>query len=236
MENKLTVTENNFNTPGNFDHAQRVAKAFASSNLIPKDYQGNVQNTLIAMEMAKRIGASPLMVMQNLNIIQGKPSWSSTFVIGAINACKKFSPLRYEMSGEGEDYGCTAWAYDAETKEKLEGPKVTLKMATAEGWTSKSGSKWKNMPELMFRYRAATFFGRLYAPEILMGMLTADEVIDIQPMAKEEIQVNKEEERTTLLIQDATTVEDLIKVKEYVTDVNMDLYGNKFSELTENEL
>lgn len=162
-----------------FEHAQRVAKMLSASNLIPKDYQGNIQNTMIALEMANRIGASPLMVMQNLYVINGRPSWSSTFIIAALNASKRFSPIRFETGGEGEDYGCVAYATDPVTKEKLDGPRITIKMATAEGWLSKPGSKWKTMPELMIRYRAAAFFGRLYAPDIMMGMQTAEEAIDI---------------------------------------------------------
>jgi hypothetical protein len=55
-------------------------------------------------------------------------------------------------------------------------------MAKAEGWLTKTGSKWITMPELMLKYRAAAFFGRLYAPEVLMGMQTSEEVIDITPM------------------------------------------------------
>jgi hypothetical protein len=61
----------------------------------------------------------------------------------------------------------------------LEGPTVTMEMAKAEGWLDKPGSKWKTMPELMLKYRAAAFFGRLYAPEIMMGLYSADEVVDI---------------------------------------------------------
>jgi hypothetical protein len=161
-----------------FEHSQRVAKMMTTSSLVPKEYQNNIPNIMIALEMANRIGASPLMVMQNLNIIQGRPSWSSQFIISALNSCKRFSPLRFKMDGEGDEYGCTAWAKD-QSGEILEGPKVTWKMATAEGWTTKGGSKWKTMPELMFRYRAAAFFGRLYAPDVLMGMATADEAEDI---------------------------------------------------------
>jgi hypothetical protein len=161
-----------------FEHSQRVAKMMTTSSLVPKEYQNNIPNIMIALEMANRIGASPLMVMQNLNIIQGRPSWSSQFIISALNSCKRFTPLRFKMDGEGDEYGCTAWAKDS-SGEILEGPKVTWKMATAEGWTTKGGSKWKTMPELMFRYRAAAFFGRLYAPDVLMGMGTADEAEDI---------------------------------------------------------
>jgi hypothetical protein len=162
-----------------FEHAQRVAKMLASSSLVPEIYRGNIQNTLIALEMATRIGASPLMVMQNLYVIQGKPSWSSTFIIASLNACGRFSAIRFDMDGEGEEYGCRAWAYDIKDKEKLIGPKITWTMAKAEGWVSKSGSKWKTMPELMFRYRAAAFFGRLYAPDIMMGMQSMEEIQDI---------------------------------------------------------
>jgi hypothetical protein len=161
-----------------FEHSQRVAKMMTTSSLVPKEYQNNIPNIMIALEMANRIGASPLMVMQNLNIIQGRPSWSSQFIISALNSCKRFTPLRFKMDGVGDEYGCTAWAKDS-SGEILEGPKVTWKMATAEGWTTKGGSKWKTMPELMFRYRAAAFFGRLYAPDVLMGMGTADEAEDI---------------------------------------------------------
>jgi hypothetical protein len=167
-----------FNDKLAFEHAQRVSKMLGLSSLVPKDYQNNIPNIMIALEMSNRIGASPLMVMQNLNIIQGRPSWSSQFIISALNSCKRFTPLRFRMDGEGEEYGCTAWAKD-NTGEVLEGPKVTLKMAKDEGWSTKAGSKWKTMPELMFRYRAAAFFGRLYAPDVLMGMGTADEAEDI---------------------------------------------------------
>lgn len=161
-----------------FEHAQRVAKMLSTSDLVPASYKGNIQNTMIALEMANRVGASPLMVMQNLHIIQGKPSWGSSFIIGAINSCKKFSAMRYDIQGAGETLSCMCWAYDLATGEKLEGVRVTMQMAKEEGWISKSGSKWKTMPELMIRYRAAAFFGRLYAPEIMMGMHTVEEVQD----------------------------------------------------------
>lgn len=172
MENKLT-----HNPEENYDLIVRKAKALAMSTMIPKDYQNNVANTLVALEMAHRIGASPLMVMQNLHIIHGRPSWSSTFIIAALNACGRFTALRFEAT---EDK-CRAVATEKDTSCVLEGPWVTMQMAKEEGWLGKAGSKWKTMPELMLRYRAAAFFGRLYAPEIMMGMHTEFEVQDIQP-------------------------------------------------------
>ncbi len=158
-----------------FDHIQRVAKMFASSSLIPDTFKGNVANCTIALEMAHRMGANPMAVMQNLYIVHGRPGWSSQFIIACLNQCGKFSPLRFRIVGDGDNKECVAWAKELETGETLEGPPVSIAMAKKEGWHGKNGSKWQTMPDLMLRYRAATFFGRLYAPDLLMGMKTVEE-------------------------------------------------------------
>jgi hypothetical protein len=176
MENKTELTETAAPL-SSFEMAQRQAKALSASDLVPQQYKNNVANTLVALEIANRIGASPLMVMQNLNIIHGRPSWGSSFIIAAINGSGKFTALRFV--GDLAK-GIKAVCQEKATGELLEGPTVTMDMAKAEGWLDKAGSKWKTMPELMMRYRAAAFFGRLYAPEITMGMHSTEEVVDIQ--------------------------------------------------------
>jgi hypothetical protein len=164
-----------------FENAQRVAKGLCSSSIVPKDYQGNIGNTLIAMEIANRTNNSPMTVMQNVHIIHGKPSWSSQFVIAAINSCGLFKhPLRFRMEGEGMSLSCIAWTRCKEYGDIIEGPKISMQMAQQEGWLNKSGSKWKTMPELMIQYRAAKFFGNLNVPHIFMGMHTDTEQEDIK--------------------------------------------------------
>lgn len=167
-----------------FQLAQREAKALAASSLVPKEYRGEsgIANVMIAADIAKRIGASPLLVMQNLYIIQGKPSWSATFLIACVNASERFTPLRFEVEGDDptkKPYRVRAHAKDKDSGEVCLGPWITWAMVEAEGWHSKPGSKWKTMPELMFLYRAAGFWSRLYAPEVAMGILTREEVEDI---------------------------------------------------------
>lgn len=164
-----------------FSLTQRKANALAASNIVPTSYQGNVANCLLALDMSERLGVQPLMVMQNLHVIKGKPTWSSSFLIAVLNKSKLFSPLRFraKKDASGAEIAWRAVANDGTTGETLEGPAVTLEMAKAEGWFSKDGSKWKTMPELMGRYRAAAMFSRLYAPELLMGFLSTDEVEDI---------------------------------------------------------
>ena len=163
-----------------FREAWKVAEQLAKSKLIPQNFQNNPPDCIIAMEMAQRIGASIFSVMQSLYIVHGRPGWSAQFIIAALNSCGRFSPLRFDIIGEGDERTCTAWALEKGTDEKLSGPPVSIGMAKAEGWYSKNGSKWQTMPELMLRYRAATFFGRLYAPDVLMGMRTAEELADIE--------------------------------------------------------
>lgn len=185
QSSSLTTTQGGvFTGIQQFENAQRIAKALASSALVPREYQGQtgLANTLVAMEIAGRMNLSPLQVMQNLHVIQGRPSWSSQFIIAMINGCGRFSPLDYQITGEGDSLSCYAYATELSSKKELKGPTVTMAMAKREGWATKSGSKWQTMPDLMIRYRAAAFWGRLYVPEFLVGMKTQEEVIDIEPV------------------------------------------------------
>lgn len=247
-------------TGAGFDQLQRVAKALCASTLVPAQYRAftevksygkvtghnpnpaGLPNCVVALNMAMRMGADPLMVMQNLYVIEGRPSWSSQFIIAAINSCGRFSPLRFEISEPGQDETveykavvwkndkkteekrstkvqhrtCRAWVIEKETGDRLDGPTVSMQMAIDEGWLTKNGSKWQTMPEIMLRYRAASLFGRLYAPELLMGLQTQEEVhdfIDATPDGSGSYTVdvndlrNKEPEAPAIIDDDAETVD-----------------------------
>ena len=165
-----------------FEDAQRIAKALASSTLIPPQFQGQqgFANCLVALEIANRMGISPFLCMQHLHIIHGRPSWSSAFIIAMVNGCGRFTPLRFEISGSGDSLACYPVATDIKTNQELKGPTITMAMAKKEGWATKAGSKWLTMPELMIRYRSAAFWGRLFAGDLLVGLQTQEEVIDVQ--------------------------------------------------------
>ncbi|OEY96075.1 recombinase RecT [Acinetobacter proteolyticus] len=259
MNAQLQTTHTNsvgFLNVESFEFSQRVANMLSNSTLVPEDYRAvkkvkagkdnngvmqyrdepnpnGLSNCIIALNMANRMGADTLMIMQNLYLIEGRPSWSSQFILGSINSSGRFSPLRYEIENRGEkevsyqetiwangrkstvtktikihDVSCVAWAteqgvtvpnFSLEDLKKyggvfkcckaygipvLESSKISIEMAVKEGWYSKNGSKWQTMPEQMLRYRAASFFGRVYAPEILMGLRSVEEeqdMIDVTP-------------------------------------------------------
>lgn len=191
----------------NFQDAMNAADLLARSSIVPDLYryvdsngqQNNnaAANCLVALNMAQRTGNDPLLIMQNLYVIKGRPTWSSQYVIAAINGCGRFTALNYEIKDLGEkevsyysdkvkikDVSCVAWAIEKTTGARVESIPITIEMAVKEGWYTKKDSKWKTMPDQMLRYRAAAFFGRIYAPEILMGIYPKDEVedfIDVTP-------------------------------------------------------
>lgn len=232
MSNDIT-TQNTPVTMGfgslqSFEFMQRTAKMFTHSSMVPTAYRAMIEkgygqdavvtenpsalpNCIIALNMSQRMNADPLMIMQNLHVIEGRPSWSSQFIIAAINSCGRYSPLRFDIVQGPEldasyttfewvdrkkvakvskvrvkNTSCIAWAIELATNTRLESPAVTMEMAVNEGWYGKNGSKWQSMPDLMLRYRSAAFFGRIYAPELLMGLPSAEEtrdVIDITPQS-----------------------------------------------------
>jgi len=166
-----------------FSLIQRKAVALSKSTLVPKEYQSNPANCIIAVDISERLKVPPLLVMQNLYIVHGKPGWSSQFLIAAVNSCGRYHSLKYQFFGErgSDDWGCYAHTIERATGEVIKGDEVTIGMAKKEGWYTKSGSKWPSMPGQMLRYRAATFFARAYAPELTMGLPMQDEIIDIGP-------------------------------------------------------
>lgn len=294
-----------FLNPESFEFSQRVANMLSNSTMVPEQYRavtkvkagkdsyGNMMyrdepnpnglpNCIIALNMSNRLGADVMMIMQNLHVIEGRPSWSSQFILGSINSSGRFSPLRFEVENLGEveveyqetvwnngrksqvtkslkveNQTCVAWALEAGTRmpeftlEELkehggvykcckaygiplvESSKISMEMAVKEGWYTKNGSKWKTMPEQMLRYRAASFFGRVYAPELLMGLRSVEEeqdrIIDVTPdqSLSEQADTNKlkreilsakspaaldEAENKVLMLTDDAKREELLKM------------------------
>lgn len=166
-----------------------IGKMFASSQLVPQTYQGKPMDCTIAVDMANRMGVSPMMVMQNLYVVKGKPTWSGQACMSMIRGSREFKNVRPVYTGERntDSWGCYIQAEYRETGEVVRGTEVTISMAKQEGWYSKKDkkgqemSKWQSIPEQMLAYRAAAFFARVYIPNSLMGVYVEGEPEDIEP-------------------------------------------------------
>jgi dsDNA-specific endonuclease/ATPase MutS2 len=169
----LTTASNKsvYSSIQSFESAQRIAASLADSALVPQAYRGQtgLPNCIVAIEIANRMGMSPFQVMQNLNVIHGRPSWSSQFIIGLIQGSNRFDGFTYEETADS----CQCLAVLKTTGEQVSGPRITMDMAKKEGWTK--NSKWQSMPQTMLRYRAASAFGRFHIPDLILGIQSVEE-------------------------------------------------------------
>ena len=161
-----------------FNQAYRVATAFAQSGLVPDHFKNNPAGVFVVLHMATRLALDPFMALQKVYMVHGRPGMEAQLVIALVNARGPFTgPIQWEVAGEGDKRQWTAYATHKTTGERCEAT-VTWGMVKAEGWAAKNGSKWLTIPDLMGRYRSATFLARLYCPEVILGLSTADELED----------------------------------------------------------
>lgn len=186
-ETMKKLSDNVFSNKESFNNLWKVAGYFSKSSIVPQAYRNKPEDCMIAVDMANRMGVSPMMVMQNLYVVQGIPAWSGQACNTLIRASGRFKNIKHVYTGEkGTDsWGCYLEATRISDGETVEGTEVTIAMAKAEGWYSKKDrygneiSKWKTMPQQMLAYRASAFFARVHCPDRLMGVQTEDEIIDI---------------------------------------------------------
>lgn len=162
-----------------FEATQRMARLLAESSIVPQAYRGKIPDCVIAIDIANRMGLSPMVVMQNSQVVSNNFSWKGTACKAMIDGCGKYERTRYvEVGEEGKDsYGVYL---EATTKdgEIIKGVTVTVGMAKSEGWWQRN-PKWANLTSLMLRYRASAFFMRTECASLAMGFLTSEENEDI---------------------------------------------------------
>ena len=168
--------------------AYQMAQVLCTSEIIPNAYRNKPADCMIAIDMASRMGISPLMVMQSLFVVKGKPSWSGQACMSFIQAHPDFTDVRpiYVENKDRNDKGCYISAKRMSDGSAVKGVLVTLAMAAAEGWTQ--NKKWTTMPDLMLAYRAASFFARVYCPAVLMGVSVEGEIEDITAKSEKGVQ------------------------------------------------
>lgn len=172
---------------------QRQARMFAMSLLVPEHLRKGtpdqaMANCYIALALAEAMGEMPLIVMQNIHVISGKAGFASKYMIARANSSGKFKDdVDWDVSGKGQDLSVTCFATLAKSGKRVE-MTVDMAMAKAEGWTK--NAKYQTMPEVMLRYRSASFLVNMYAPEVMLGYKTVEEyedmgaaqVVDVQPL------------------------------------------------------
>lgn len=169
----INTSDNMFDV---MEKAYKFANIFAKSDIVPAHYRGKPENTFIAVQTAYRMNLDPMLIMQNTYVVSGKLGMNSSFAISLANSSGIFEGgIRYRVDGSGEELKVTAYANLKKTGEEIFYT-ISMRDATAEEWTK--NKKYKTLPELMLRYRAAVFLIRTHVPEVLNGMHMVEEIED----------------------------------------------------------
>ena len=160
------------------DKLYKYSEILAGSTIIPAHYRGQTSDVFVAVQTAYRMNQDPMMVMQGTYIIKGKLSMYTSFAISLANSSGILQGgIRYKIEGDRDDLKVTAFSNLKANGEEISYT-ISMKEAMAEGWTS--NAKYKTLPELMLRYRAATLLIRTHIPEVLNGMHTVEELRDVE--------------------------------------------------------
>lgn len=162
----------------NYASLWRMAQMYAASSMVPDHFKNNPANCFVACELSIRLKCNVFMLMQSMYVVHGKPGLEAKLKIGLANQSGRFvGPIRWRVNGsiENEDREWTAYATDKETGEEVSHT-VTWAEVKAEGWLTKSGSKWRTIPEKMGKYRSGSWLIDTVCPEVVMGLPTSDEV------------------------------------------------------------
>lgn len=160
-----------------FEHIQRVAKVFATSDLVPDVYKSKLGNCIIALEMSMRMDVPALMFMQNSYLVHGKPALDGKFIIALVNQRGPYvGGVQYQYTGTGDSRTCIA---SGTTKDgRKDSASCDVKTAKEMGWWDKN-KLWRSITDQMLAYRSATWLARRHCPELLCGLQPADEVLDV---------------------------------------------------------
>lgn len=163
-----------------FKQLTMLADKFAKSELVPAVFQNKPTNCFIALQIAHRAAEDPFEVLQNLNVLHGKPTFSSQYLIARANRSPVFASRlmfeEYQDAKRGLVVKCSA---TLSATGEIVSMEADMKMAIDEGWAAKN-KKYQTMPAVMLGYRAATFLVRRHAPEISLGLQTSDEAEDLR--------------------------------------------------------
>lgn len=159
-------------TPQSIDEALRMAEIMSRASIVPKDYQGNPGNILVAIQWGAEIGLPPLQAMQNLAVINGRPALWGDAVIALVRGSGLLETIHEDITADVAT--CTV-------KRKGEPPasrSFSVEDAKRAGLYGKQGP-WQQYPKRMLQMRARAWALRDVFPDVLRGVHVAEEAQDM---------------------------------------------------------
>ena len=155
-----------------FELEQRKAKAMKESSILPAHFR-NIGDIIVLNEMSRNLHIPVILLAQQLYIVKGKVGYTGQFSTALLNKAVELGKLEDWYFEKKED---GVRVIGIKKGKKIEGPWIDKELVKKNGWMS--NPHWINNFELMASYRAASWFCRLYLPDMLMGMHEIEEIID----------------------------------------------------------
>ncbi len=176
MATGLATTEPKGLTLHTVDEAMRFGKMLADSEFAPKDFRGKPASCVLAVQHGAEIGLGPMQSIQSVAVINGRPSIWGDAALALVMGSPVCEFVRERIEGDGDSLTAVC-----ETKRRgYPAPSVTqFSVADAKraGLWGKSGP-WTQYPKRMLQLRARGFALRDAFPDVLKGLVTAEEAQD----------------------------------------------------------
>lgn len=221
--NNLIVDEKKKSTfgivPESFDGALKMADLISKSSFCPKEYIGQPGDILIAMQMGAEVGLKPMQALQNIAVINGRPSIWGDAMLALVQSHKDFEYIQ-EENPTGKEAICVI--------KRKGGPEHIVRFsmddAVKAGLLSKKSMTWEKYPKRMLQMRARAFACRDVFADALKGLNCAEEVMDYHHIEKDITPVKKSEKLQNIIdsidssdqkqIENKSPDEILINIKE----------------------
>jgi len=156
----------------------QFADMAARSVMVPKDFQGKPENIMLAVQMGSEIGLAPMQALQNIAVINGRPAVWGDAMLGLCKASEFCEDVIETIAGEGDKMvaTCIAKRYGKEPVVRT----FSHDDAKQAGLIGKSGP-WSQYKSRMLQMRARGFALRDAFPDVLRGLIAAEEAQDIPP-------------------------------------------------------
>ena len=174
MMSKVSILE-----PTNLGEAMEFAKQISGSSMVPKQYQGNPTNTLIAMQWGYEIGLAPMQALQNIAVINGKPSIYGDALLALVRKDPRCMGIDEKIEGENENMKaiCILKRKHIDGSIEMIDREFSVLMAKRAGLWGKQGP-WSQYPERMLQMRARGNCLRDAFPDVIKGIITKEEADD----------------------------------------------------------
>lgn len=163
--------------PTTFDEAKDAAKIMATSSLVPQSYQNKPGDILVAIQMGSELNLAPMQALQNISVINGRPSLWGDAMLALCRAHPQFEGMEEKIAGETASCTVKRRTHSGENIETITATFSITDAKRAGLWGKKQA--WRNYPDRMLKLRARGYALRDAFADALRGVISREEAEDM---------------------------------------------------------